>query len=326
MKPKVAIIGARGIGRFHGRWFSIVGCDVVAFVGTSEESVGGTATEMEALFGFDGRGYVDCLSMLDRERPDIVVVSSPHACHTDHALIAARFGAHVYCEKPLVWDEAVSADENVSRAAAMVEAVERKGLLFGVNTQYAATVPLLRRFYEEIRGPLETVEEVEMHLTAKVRGRDDEGESIWVDMGAHPLSVVMGLLGEVTVLPETLDVGVSHRDVTAAFSVHPKGEPERKARVRIRVGRVEADKADLPRSVTINGLTFTLGGRRDSEGVFRAVLGVGEREEEVEDFMHTSVAAFVAAVRGDGDVIVDGRAGLENQRLLAAVLNKGRGG
>ena len=35
---KVAVIGASGIGQHHARWHHLSGSQVVAFVGTSEES------------------------------------------------------------------------------------------------------------------------------------------------------------------------------------------------------------------------------------------------------------------------------------------------
>jgi len=107
-KTKVAVIGARGIGKHHAKWHHLSGAEVVAFVGTSEETCRATAKELRALFDFRGRAYWDVAAMLEQERPDVVDVCSPPDLHKTHTLMALEAGAHVLCEKPLVWDEAMS--------------------------------------------------------------------------------------------------------------------------------------------------------------------------------------------------------------------------
>ena len=53
---------------------------------------------------------------------DAVWIASPNALHAEHTIMAARAGKHVICEKPM----AVSLQE----CAAMVEAVERHGVIY----------------------------------------------------------------------------------------------------------------------------------------------------------------------------------------------------
>ena len=53
---RAAVIGARGIGKHHAKWLHYEGCDVVAFVGTSDETVIKTGEILRDLFGFEGRG------------------------------------------------------------------------------------------------------------------------------------------------------------------------------------------------------------------------------------------------------------------------------
>ena len=53
-------------------------------------------------FAFGSEDYRELLA----RRPDIVVVSSPHALHYEHAKAALEAGAHVMCEKPMTLDPA----------------------------------------------------------------------------------------------------------------------------------------------------------------------------------------------------------------------------
>ncbi|HID06024.1 MAG TPA: Gfo/Idh/MocA family oxidoreductase, partial [Armatimonadetes bacterium] len=98
---RVAIIGARGIGKQHAKWFAMCGCEVVAFAGANPERINSTAEALKQLFDFRGRGYADCEAMLRNECPDIVSVCSPHALHYEHTMLALQYGAHVLCEKPM---------------------------------------------------------------------------------------------------------------------------------------------------------------------------------------------------------------------------------
>lgn len=46
-------------------------------------------------------GYTDLASMLEREKPDLVLIGSPPSLHREQAVAALRAGAWVLCEKPL---------------------------------------------------------------------------------------------------------------------------------------------------------------------------------------------------------------------------------
>jgi predicted dehydrogenase len=74
------------------------------------------------------RQYTDYRLMIDRERPDIVSVATQPEQRAEIVIYAAEHGARaIYAEKAM----AASMDE----ADAMVEAVERNGVLFHLGTQ-----------------------------------------------------------------------------------------------------------------------------------------------------------------------------------------------
>lgn len=72
--------------------------------------------------------YETAEELFARERPDVVIIGTPPACHREHALLALERGAHVFCEKPFV--------ESVADADRIIEAAQRADRLVAVNNQY----------------------------------------------------------------------------------------------------------------------------------------------------------------------------------------------
>ncbi|MFP3903142.1 MAG: Gfo/Idh/MocA family protein, partial [Armatimonadota bacterium] len=119
---KAAVIGASGIGQHHAKWLDKLDCDVVAFAGSSPESVRETADMLEESFGISARGYTDVETLLDEEAPDAVNICSPPDLHYEHFMAAADTGCHILCEKPLTWDEDKSPATLLDEARQMAEA------------------------------------------------------------------------------------------------------------------------------------------------------------------------------------------------------------
>src|SRR5262245_38550598 len=109
--PTVGVIGL-GYGRAHIPAFQSNGCRVVALCQRDEAS----AKTIAARYGVPhvfGRWQ----DMIDRARPEIVVIATPPHLHHQIALQAFAAGAHVLCEKPLAMNRA--------EAQAMVDAAAR---------------------------------------------------------------------------------------------------------------------------------------------------------------------------------------------------------
>lgn len=73
------------------------------------------------------KGYTDYKEMIDREKPDVVHICTPHYLHRDMAVYALEAGCHVYLEKP--------AAMNAEQANEIVEASERCGKKVCVSFQ-----------------------------------------------------------------------------------------------------------------------------------------------------------------------------------------------
>ena len=61
--------------------------------------------------------YPDAVMLLEREKPELVLIATPPDTHRDMCLLALKYGAHVLCEKPFV-AQLQEADEVVAAARA----------------------------------------------------------------------------------------------------------------------------------------------------------------------------------------------------------------
>jgi predicted dehydrogenase len=98
--PRVAVVGL-GYGRAHIPAFQAQGCPVVAVCQRDESAARGVARR----YGID-QVFTRWEAMLERARPEIVVVATPPHLHRPIALSAFASGAHVLCEKPLAMSAA----------------------------------------------------------------------------------------------------------------------------------------------------------------------------------------------------------------------------
>ena len=72
--------------------------------------------------------YADSAELLERERPELVIVGTPPDSHRELCLLALRSGADVLCEKPFM--------RTVEESDEVIAEAERAGRLLAVNTQY----------------------------------------------------------------------------------------------------------------------------------------------------------------------------------------------
>src|SRR5690349_5044538 len=86
----------------------------------SAEIVGGAdlSTERRAVWTSASRtpAYASLDELIERGRPDVVVVATPPGLHRENCLAAIGGGCHVFCEKPFV-ETTREADEVIAAAA-----------------------------------------------------------------------------------------------------------------------------------------------------------------------------------------------------------------
>jgi predicted dehydrogenase len=192
--PTVAIIGL-GFGRAHIPAFQSQGCRVVAVCQRDQAS----AKKIADAYGIP-EVFARWQDVLERARPEIVVIATPPHLHRDIALAAFAAGAHVLCEKPVAMTQA--------EARAMVDAATRAGrvAVTGFNWRFPAAMQRLHTMLAE--GFVGRV----MHVSGRwfgARWADEASAATWRmdraqaghgamgDMGVHLVDLVRWTCGDV---------------------------------------------------------------------------------------------------------------------------------
>ncbi|MCC6145332.1 MAG: Gfo/Idh/MocA family oxidoreductase, partial [Candidatus Hydrogenedentes bacterium] len=189
MAIRVAIIGARGVGRHHARWWTLEGANVCAIAGTTIHNVDKARRALEDDIGFEGRGYVDINAMLVREVPDVVDVCSPPDCHARHVRMALEAGCSVLCEKPFVYDETWPHEDLLAEAWELVDLAAAYNRQLAVCTQYAAGARMIADLWERFRKN-EPITRYLARLETPAKGRAADPQRIWVDLAPHLFSAL----------------------------------------------------------------------------------------------------------------------------------------
>jgi UDP-N-acetylglucosamine 3-dehydrogenase len=95
---RAAFIGTGGIATQHALGYREHAhlAEVVAVCDLDE----GRARSFADEHGF-GAVYTEITPLLEREHPDVVVISTPNFLHASQAIQSLHAGAHVFCEKPI---------------------------------------------------------------------------------------------------------------------------------------------------------------------------------------------------------------------------------
>lgn len=312
-----AVIGASGIGKHHAKWYDRLGCSMEAFAGTSSESVAETASTLQDLFGFQGTGYPSVEEMLAAGRYDLVSICSPEELHHEHFMAALDHGAHVMCEKALVFDPELPDDRLLGMGREMVEAADEAGRVAAINTQYASGVEAYHQFMAE-RG-IDPGAPRTFFMQMESRGGEEgtDWEQIFIDLGPHPLSVLMAFCGPGEMLEDSASCMVERKCVEARFDYQMASGGTCRAHIVCR----NRPEGDLIRRFGINDVLVDYEGRNDDSGVYRAYLSRDGDEMCAQDFVEASIQRFVEVVRGDAErPLATAAEGLQNLQMQLVLL------
>jgi predicted dehydrogenase len=181
---RAAVIGRTGRGDYgHGLDVALLDQPKLTVVAVADEDPKGRAAAASRL-GVE-RAYDDYRTMLDREKPQFVVIGPRWVdAHKEMILACAERGIHVFCEKPMARD--------VAECDAIVAACERSHVKLAIafQTRYG---PRYERARDLIRSG--AIGEV---LEIRSRGKEDRrggGEDLLV-LGPHVMDIIRDLLGE----------------------------------------------------------------------------------------------------------------------------------
>lgn len=191
MGYRVAIIGAGGISTSHFEAIRVMDeLEAVAVADLSLER----AEKMAETYG--AAAYTDYKRMLEKERPDIAVISLPHFLHKEASLFAASLGCHIILEKPM----ALTAGECDDIMAAVREAGVK--LMVGHTQHYIAENVAAKAIIDEGRlGQLVMINDVRhVYYYADSRPgwffeKAKAGGGIFMNLGSHSVDKVQWLTG-----------------------------------------------------------------------------------------------------------------------------------
>lgn len=287
--PRVAVVGARGIGRHHANWWTLEGAEVCAIAGTSAKTLSEAAAVLEADFGFAGPGYTHLERLLEREQPDIVDVCSPPPEHATHVRMALEAGCDVLCEKPFVLAPDRPPAHVMDQARELLALATAHGRHLGVCTQYAVGVRQLDRWRREA-GNAEPVNRFHCTLRSPAHGRPPDPRRVWLDLGPHPISMLFALAGPGELAPGTLELDFDGYRAEARFTWDRPGAYA----VDCVLQTGNAVEAPLHmRAVTINGYACRVEGHRGEDGVYGAAVTTPNGVHLMPDFMRLLIRGFL---------------------------------
>ncbi len=136
---KIAVIGCGEAG-YEMHLPALALMKEIKVVGACDTETG-RRERAAAKFGFPV--FADYREMLDKARPDVVIVATPPDSHTGICLASLDAGAHLICEKPFV--------PNVGEGLTVVRAAEMAGLRIALNHEFRE-MPIFRALLDAVHG------------------------------------------------------------------------------------------------------------------------------------------------------------------------------
>ncbi len=165
---------------------------------------------------FQCKAYTDFEMMLQREKPDVVHICTPHYLHAPLACAALAHGCHVLTEKPMAIDQ--------KDARKMLDAARENDRTLGVifQNRYNAGSQLIRRCIDS--GELGEIRAARMLLTwdrspeyysrSDWKGTwDKEGGGVIIDQAIHTMDLMRWFIGRPVVSVQASLANRTHPDI-----------------------------------------------------------------------------------------------------------------
>ena len=305
---KVGVVGAGALGFHHIRLLKkIAGADVVGFYDHNPPRAAQVAKELETV------AHPTLEALLDRVEAITVVVPTP--AHVDVGQAVLERGLHALIEKPLA--------DTVPGAEQLVHLARARGACLQVGH--------VERFNRAVRAAAPYLDEPRFLQTERLAPFQPRGTDVAVilDLMIHDLDLVLELVrSEVGEVRATgVPILSPHVDIANARIEFANG-----AVAIITASRVSRERTRKVRIFQPTGY-FSLDLAQGSGHFYRLKSGwQGAQATRMEDIVeHVKLEApeaeplklelesFLRAVRGDGDVVVTGAAGLQALNLAYRV-------
>ncbi|MFH1738263.1 MAG: Gfo/Idh/MocA family oxidoreductase [bacterium] len=107
-------------------------CQIIGMCDVDRNQLDPAVEKVKELSGDEPRKYVDYRELLEKEKPEIVIVATPDHWHALPMIAACEMGAHVYVEKPIC--------HTINEGIAMVNAAREADRVVQVGTHRRAGV------------------------------------------------------------------------------------------------------------------------------------------------------------------------------------------
>jgi predicted dehydrogenase len=189
---KIGLVGCGRIGSTHLQALKTI--DEAEIVAVADQNPA-AASQFAELAGCPS--YVDYREMIEKAKPEVVVVCTPPVTHPEVSIYAMEHGAHVLCEKPFAI--------HTINAAKMVEVAEKTGRYLTMASKF--------RFVEDVCKARQLADNgvIGQMVLAEIAfcGRVDmnsrwpsnpavSGGGVLIDNGSHAVDIIRYLLGPIS--------------------------------------------------------------------------------------------------------------------------------
>ena len=165
------------------------------------------------------RYYDDYKEMLKMERPDAVVITSPHSLHAEHAIACMKAGAHVLVEKPVATS---FCDAKKMAAASKKYKKLMMGLPFDLYPNYTRSLDFVKEKY------IGKITSAHSELSFSGPPRDNwyydkkiaKGGAM-IDVGCYALSRLISIMGPVKRVSSFVNTLIPMRKLAGGGKIKP---------------------------------------------------------------------------------------------------------
>ncbi|HEY3731480.1 MAG TPA: Gfo/Idh/MocA family oxidoreductase [Steroidobacteraceae bacterium] len=306
-KIRAAVVGVGYLGRFHAQKYAqLADCNLIGVADVDPAAGARVAEELST------RSVGDYRQLLGQV--DAVSVVTPTPTHHEIASAFLQAGAHVLVEKPIT--ETTPQAESLIACARTQRRVLQVGHLERFNPTILASEPRLNR-----------PRFIECHRLApfKERGTD---VNVVLDLMIHDIDLVQMIVGGELAGLDAIGTPVfsSEIDIANARLRFANGCIANVTASRVslkteRKLRVFCDDAYLSLDLQQKILTV-IRKREQPPGAGQLPVHIEEQSFEQGDALLAEIQAFVAAIRGQGPVLVSGEDGLRALRTAVAITER----
>ncbi len=309
-KIRAAVIGVGYLGRFHAQKYAqLPECTLTAVVDSDADTAARVGKELGT------RGLTDYRELLGQV--DAVSVATPTALHCEVARAFLERGAHVLVEKPMT--------ETTLQAQALIDAARQAGRVLQVGH--------LERFNPAVLAAeplLQSPGFIECQRMAPFRERGTD-VNVVLDLMIHDIDLIQMIIGSDWTSLDAIGTPVfsGEVDIANARLKFAGGcvANVTASRVSLKTERkLRAFSSDTYLSIDLQQKILTVI-RKRPEAPVEGQLPVQIEEQSFEqgDALLSEIKAFLAAVRGQGKVVVTAEDGMRALRTAIAITEHVRG-